>query len=89
MRRAARAITKLNFQFEGGNKYVGQSYRNEQARLPFRRSRVLLESTPLRIYESQTPVTHVRVRTPSGEVKTLRLSDLAFHSEAIFTERRY
>ena len=39
--------------------------------------------------KAKTPVTHVRVRTPSGEVKTLCLSDLAFHSEAIFTERRY
>jgi len=39
--------------------------------------------------KAKTPVTHVRVRTPSGEVKTLCLSDPAFHSEAIFTECRY
>src|SRR2546428_3795834 len=83
MRRAARAISKLNFQFEGGNKYVGQSYRNEQTRLPFRRSRVLLESTPLRIYENQNP-RYSRSRTyPQWRSKNLVpfRSRLSFRSD--------
>ena len=89
MRRAARAISKLNFQFEGGNKYVGQSYRNEQTRLPLGDQGSYWNQHRFESMKTKTPDTHVRVRTPSGEVKTLCLSDLAFHSEAIFTERRY